>query len=110
MDRYCIYNKYFVNKLTALSLYQKSSINSNIQLQNSSLAHKEQQVNVNFNLTQISSWCTSYNQYIQTKTKLCMKEISYACLKLEEKTTRSVEKNKNNFTSVIGDKCAMSIR
>ena len=39
-----------------------------------------------------------------------MKEIYYACFKLEEKTTRSVKKNKNNFINVIGDKFAMSIR
>ena len=30
MGRYCIYNKYFVNKLPTLSLYQKNFINSNI--------------------------------------------------------------------------------
>ena len=30
MDSYYIYNKYFVNKLTTLSLYQKSFINSSI--------------------------------------------------------------------------------
>ena len=44
MDGYYIYNKYVVNKLTTLSFYQKSFINSNIvkkkthvliQLQNS---------------------------------------------------------------------------
>ena len=29
---------------------------------------------------------------------------------LEEKTTRSVKKNKNNFINVIGNKFAMSIR
>ena len=37
-----------------------------------------------------------------------MKAIYYACFKLEEKTTRSVKKNKNNFINVIGD--MMSIR
>ena len=30
MDGYYIYNKYVVNKLTTLSFYQKSFINSNI--------------------------------------------------------------------------------
>ena len=39
-----------------------------------------------------------------------MKAINYACFKLEEKATRSVEKNKNNFINIIGDKFAMSIR
>ena len=39
-----------------------------------------------------------------------MKAIYYAYFKLEEKTIRSVKKNKNNFTNVIGDKFAMSIR
>ena len=29
---------------------------------------------------------------------------------LEEKTTRSVKKNKNNFINVVGNKFAMSIR
>ena len=37
-----------------------------------------------------------------------MKAMYYACFKLEEKTTRSVKKNKNNFINVIGD--MMSIR
>ena len=37
-----------------------------------------------------------------------MKAIYYTCFKLEEKTTRSVKKNKNNFINVIGD--MMSIR
>ena len=32
------------------------------------------------------------------------------CFKLEEKATRRVKKNKNNFISVIGDKFAMSNR
>ena len=54
----------------------------------------------------------NYNQYIQNKikNKLRMKAINYACFKLEEKTTRSVKKNKNNFINVIGNKFAMSIR
>ena len=54
---------------------------------------------------------TSYNQYIQNKTKnkLCMKAISHACLKREEKTARRVKKNKSNFNNIIGDKFAMSI-
>ena len=33
-----------------------------------------------------------------------MKAIYYACFKLEEKNTRSVKKNKNDFINVIGDK------
>ena len=33
-----------------------------------------------------------------------MKTINYACFKLEEKATRSVKKNKNNFIKVIRDK------
>ena len=39
-----------------------------------------------------------------------MKAINYACFKLEEKTAKSVKKNKNNFINVIGDKFAKSIR
>ena len=39
-----------------------------------------------------------------------MKAINYAGFKLEEKATRSVKKNKNNFINVIGGKLAMSIR
>ena len=39
-----------------------------------------------------------------------MKTIIYACLKLEEKTTRSGKKNKNNFIRIIRNKFAMSIR
>ena len=39
-----------------------------------------------------------------------MKAINYACFKLEEKTTKSVKKNKNNFINVIGDEFAISIR
>ena len=35
---------------------------------------------------------------------------NYACLKLEEKPTRSVNGNKNNFINIIGDKFATSIR
>ena len=31
-----------------------------------------------------------------------MKTINYACFKLEEETTRIVNKNKNNFINVIG--------
>ena len=120
MHRYYIYNKYFINKLTTLSLYQKSFINNMVNKKNGSidsvtkwqLVHKEQQVNVNFSLTQINSWCISYNQYIQNKikNKLCMKAINYACFKLEEKITRSVKQNESNFINIIGDKFAMSIR
>ena len=32
-----------------------------------------------------------------------MKAINYTYFKLEEKTTRSVKENKNNFINVIGD-------
>ena len=39
-----------------------------------------------------------------------MKAINYACFKLEEKITRDVKKNDNNFINIIGDKFAMSIR
>ena len=39
-----------------------------------------------------------------------MKTINYAYFKLEEKTTRSVKNDKNNFINVIGDKFVMSIR
>ena len=76
------------------------------------MVHKEKQVILNFNLTQINSWCINYNQYIQNKikNKLRMKAINYACFKLEEKATRSVKKKKNNFINVIGDKFATSIR
>ena len=68
--------------------------------------HKEQEVNVNFNLTQINSWCIN----CKIKNKLCIKAINYACFKLEEKITRSVKKNKSNLISIIGDKFAISIR
>ena len=39
-----------------------------------------------------------------------MKAINYASFELEEKATRSVTKNKNNFINVIGDKFTMTIR
>ena len=70
------------------------------------------QVNVNFKLNQINSSCTNYNDYIQNKikNKSRMKEISFACLKLEVKATRSVKKNKNNFINIVGDKFAMRIK
>ena len=35
---------------------------------------------------------------------------SNTCFKLEEKATRSVKKNKDNFINVMGDKFTMSIR
>ena len=62
------------------------------------MVHKEEQVNGNFNLTQITLWCICYNQYIQNKikNKLFMKAVNYACFKLEEKITGSVKQNKNN--------------
>ena len=74
------------------------------------MVHKEKQVNVNFNLTQINSWCINYNQSIQNKikNKLHMKAINYTCFKQEEKT--SFKKNKNNFINIIADKFAMIIR
>ena len=37
-----------------------------------------------------------------------MKAISYTCFKLEEETTRSV--NKNNFINIVGDTFVVSIR
>ena len=58
----------------------------------------------------LKSWFTNYNQYIQNYNKLCLKAINYGCFKLEEKATRGVEKNKNNFINVIGDKFVISIR
>ena len=39
-----------------------------------------------------------------------MKAINYACFKLEENATRSAKKNKGNFSNVIRDKFAMSLR
>ena len=38
-----------------------------------------------------------------------MKVTNYGCFKMEEKNTRSVKKNKNNFINVTGDKSAKSI-
>ena len=38
-----------------------------------------------------------------------MKAINCVCFELEEKATRSVKKQKNNFINVIGDTFAMSI-
>ena len=40
----------------------------------------------------------------KSKPELCMKAINCACLKLEEKGTRSVKKSKNNFINIIGDR------
>lgn len=76
------------------------------------MVQKEKQGNVKFNLTQIYSLCINYNQYIQNKVKnkFRMKAVNYKCFKPEEKNTRSVKNNKNNFINVIGDKLAMSIR
>ena len=37
-----------------------------------------------------------------------MKAINYACFKLEEKATKSIQKDKNNFINVIKDKFVMS--
>ena len=73
-------------------------------------SHKKEVI-VNFNFTQINSWCINYNQYIENKikNKLPIKAINYACFKLEEKGTRSVKKDKSNFI-VTGDKFALSIR
>ena len=52
----------------------------------------QRKTNVNINLNQINSWCINYNQYIQNETKniLCMKAKNYACFRLEEKATRSI--------------------
>ena len=38
-----------------------------------------------------------------------MKAIKYAYFKLEEKATRSVNKNENSFVNIRGDKFAMTI-
>ena len=38
-----------------------------------------------------------------------MKAINYPSSKLEEKATKSIKKNNNNFINVIGDKFTMSI-
>ena len=38
------------------------------------------------------------------RNQKCMKAINYICFKLEEKDTRSVRKDKNNFINVIRDK------
>ena len=75
------------------------------------LVHKENQLNFNFNLTQIN-WCMNYNQSIlnKIKNKLRIKAINYKCFKLEEKTTRSAKRNKNNFINVVGDKFTKIIR
>ena len=72
---------------------------------------KEKQVNTNFNLSQINSWCINYNQYFQSKikNKLCIKAVNHTFFKQEEKATRSVKKKNNNFINVKGDKFAMSI-
>ena len=72
------------------------------------LLDKEKQAHVAFNLDQINSSCVNYHQYIQNK--LHMKAINYARFKLEQKTTRSVKKNKNYFINVIGEKCVMGIK
>ena len=37
-----------------------------------------------------------------------MKAINYACFKLEEKATKSIKKDKNDFINVIKDKFVMS--
>ena len=76
------------------------------------LLDKEKQAHVAFNLDQINSSCVNYHQYIQNKiqNKLHMKAINYARFKLEQKTTRSVKKNKNYFINVIGEKCVMGIK
>ena len=68
------------------------------------MVHKEKQVNINFNFTQTLGAYTTINP---SKTK---SEINYTFFKLEEKTNRSVKKNKNNFINVIRDKFALIIR
>ena len=92
-----IYNKYFVSKLTTLFLHQKCFIKNNIvnkikctcidSITKYYLAHNEKQLNVNFDLNLINSWCINCNHYIQNKikNKLCMKAISCACFRLEKK-------------------------
>ena len=46
----------------------------------------------------------------QNQKQIMCKSNKVWCFKLEEKTTRSVKKNKNNIISVLGDKFIMSIR
>ena len=109
-------NKYFATKLTIISLYQKSFINNNIVNKIKCLywfnykiiigsSRKTSKCYLNFNLNQIHFWWINYNQYIQNKikNKLSMKAINYACSRLEQKATRNVKENKNNFMSFIGD-------
>ena len=75
MPKYYIYNKYFANKLTTLSLYKKSFINNNIVNKiiciywfnekiviGSQRRKLKQQENVDFSPTQIKSWCINSNQ------------------------------------------------
>ena len=38
-----------------------------------------------------------------------MKAINYACFKLEEKPTKSVKKDKNNFINIIGEEFAIAL-
>ena len=38
-----------------------------------------------------------------------MKAIDYAFFELDEKATRSVKKNKNNFVSVVGETFPVSV-
>ena len=65
---------------------------------------------VNVNLL-INSWCiyklksVHVKQNQKKKKKIHMKAINRACLRLEEKATRSVKMNKNYFINIIGDKC-----
>ena len=105
--------KTYVNKLTTLSLNQKSFINSstvskikcmywlNYRIVTGS-QRKTRICKLSFNLSQISSWCLNYKLYIQNKmkNKLQMKALNYACFKPEEKTTRSVKKNKDRFAKL----------
>ena len=64
------------------------------------MVHKVKQRNINFNLDYINVWCINCNQCIQNEIKnnLCMKAKNHPCFKLEEKITRSVKKNKKNYT------------
>ena len=62
---------------------------------------KKKLTSFNFNLNQMYKLQLMHPK--QIKNKLHMKAINYACLKLEEKATKNVKKNKIYFANVIGD-------
>ena len=104
MHRYYDYNKYFVNKLTTISLYQKSFINN--------MVNKIKciyQFNYKIGIDSQRKTMLTLTSFRRTlRNKLCMKTINYACFKLEEKITRHVKNNKSNFINTKGDKFTMS--